>query len=119
LVQRIDIQGIGLGRPQSQKPFEPGEGFKSFLEKASSKLTLSAHAEERIRLRNIPFGPQEMARMEEAVEKAGKKGCRDSLVFLDNSAFVVSVRNKTVVTAMDGMNVKDNVFTNIDSAVVA
>lgn len=118
MVQRIDRLGIQL--PQTQKPVQQtGSGFKSFLEKASSKLSLSAHAGERIRSRSIPFGPTEMARVENAVNRAEAKGARDSLVLLDNSAFVVSIRNKTIVTAMDRMNVKDNVFTNIDSAVIA
>ena len=118
MVQRIVQNGLPLP-PFSAAPQKAGSGFRSVLEKAVSNLSVSAHAQERIRTRNIPFGPQEMARMEAAVAKADAKGCRESLVMMDQSAFVVSIRNKVVVTAMDGMNVKDNVFTNIDSAVIA
>ncbi len=118
MLQRIEHGGLPLsqGYAPAQKA---GSGFKSVLDKAVSNLSVSAHAQDRIRMRNIPFGPQEMARMEAAVAKAEMKGCRESLVMMDQSAFVVSIRNKVVVTAMDGMNVKDNVFTNIDSAVIA
>jgi len=118
LVQRIAQHGLPLTQAPAA-PQKPGSGFRAVLEKAVTGLAVSAHAQERIRSRNIPFGPQEMARMETAVTKAESKGCREALVMLDQSAFVVSVRNKVIVTAMDGMNVKDNVFTNIDSAVIA
>ena len=61
--------------------------------------------------------PGEIAGIKEAVAKAQTKGCRDSLVVLDRVALVVSVENKTVITAVDAGKLKDNVFTNIDSAV--
>ena len=51
------------------------------------------------------------------LEKAENKGSKDSLIMVDNVAYVVSVENKTVITAIDDQNVKENVFTNIDSAV--
>ena len=53
------------------------------------------------------------------MQRAAGKGSRDSLVLLDNAAFVVSVTNKTVITVVDRESLKDNVFTNIDSAVIA
>ena len=41
------------------------------------------------------------------------------MILMNNDlAFVVSVTNRTVITAMDGSSIKDNVFTNIDSAVI-
>jgi len=52
------------------------------------------------------------------VSKAAAKGARESLILLDDKAFVVSVRNRTVITAVDGEHLKENVFTNIDSAVI-
>lgn len=118
MIQRISQNGFSL--PQAQKAAQKSSGnFGTVLEKARAALKISAHAQERIQQRNIPFGEAEMARVQNAVEKASAKGSRESLVFLDNNAFVVSVRNRTIVTAMDGMKVKDNVFTNIDSAVIA
>jgi flagellar operon protein len=60
-----------------------------------------------------------MKRLESAVAKAGDKGAKDSLVMLRDMAFIVSVRNRTVITALNGEQTHNNVFTNIDSAVVA
>ena len=67
--------------------------------------------------RGITLSPQDMAGIREAVQKAQAKGCKESLVVLDRVALVVSVENRTVITAVDARSLKENVFTNIDSAV--
>lgn len=59
-----------------------------------------------------------MAKLHTAIEKASNKGARESLILMDDLALVVSIKNKTVITAIDGANIKENVFTNIDSAVI-
>ena len=59
-----------------------------------------------------------MTKLNAAVEKIAQKGSRESLVYLNDMALVVSIKNKTVITAMDGSSAKDNIFTNIDSAVI-
>lgn len=87
------------------------------LNQKSSALTLSNHADKRLKSRGIELNQELMKRLEGAVEKARLKGSKDTLVILDNLAFVVSVKNRTVITAMDGDSLKENVFTNIDSAV--
>ena len=60
-----------------------------------------------------------LGRLSEGVGRAAGKGSRDSLVLVDGTAFVVSVSNRTVITAVGSEHMKDNVFTNIDSAVIA
>jgi flagellar operon protein len=60
-----------------------------------------------------------MVSLQRAVSRAEEKGAKDSLVLLRDLAFIVSVKNRTVVTAVDGEHIKENVFTNIDSAVIA
>ena len=60
-----------------------------------------------------------VARLEQAVDRAGQKGARDSLVLMDDLALLVNVRNRVVVTAVPQSSAKDNVFTNIDSVVIA
>lgn len=60
-----------------------------------------------------------MSRLEAAVDKAGLKGGKESLILLDDLAFVVSVRNRTVITAVGADRMADNVFTKIDSVVIA
>ena len=81
-------------------------------------LKFSAHAQTRLQSRSIPFGPDEVARLQTAVGKAQAKGARESLVLMDGVALLVSVKNHTVITAVDAASLKDNVFTNIDSAVI-
>ena len=63
--------------------------------------------------------PRTLGRLSEGVGRAASKGSRDSLVLVDGTAFVVSVSNRTVITAVGSEHMKDNVFTNIDSAVIA
>ncbi|MCW2961073.1 MAG: flagellar biosynthesis protein [Thermoleophilia bacterium] len=84
-----------------------------------SSIKWSAHAEARLRQRGIELSPIQHARLETAVDKAAGKGAKDALVMLDDTAMVVSVQNRTVITALGMHQAKDNVFTNIDSAVIA
>ncbi len=85
---------------------------------AEKPLKMSAHAQTRLSSRNITWGANEVARLHAAVARAESKGARESLVLLDGTALVVSVKNRTVITAVDAASLKDNVFTNIDSAVI-
>lgn len=68
--------------------------------------------------RGIRYTPEDMTRLNEAVNKAAAKGSKDSLILMQDSALIVSVKNKTVVTVMDKTALKENVFTNIDSTIV-
>lgn len=81
-------------------------------------VKFSNHAVERMVSRGISFTPQDLQRINEAVDKAAAKGSKDSLLLMDESALIVSVKNKTVVTVMDKATMKENVFTNIDSTIV-
>lgn len=93
--------------------------FSKVLEKELSAVKFSQHALQRLITRNISLSEAEMAKLNGAVEKAAQKGARESLILMNNDlAFIVSVKNKTVITAMDGASIKDNIFTNIDSAVI-
>ena len=73
----------------------------------------------RLRQRGIEFTSEQHLRLETAVDKAVAKGAKDSLVLLDDAALVVSAQNRTVITALGMHQAKENVFTNIDSAVIA
>ena len=101
-------------------PNTPGfeDILKSQLNQASG-VKFSAHAQRRIASREIEFGTEETNKLEEAVEKAANKGSRESLILMDDLALVVSVKNKVVITAVDANSRKDNIFTNIDSVVLA
>lgn len=79
------------------------------------QVQFSKHASGRLSDRNIQLTGGQLARIEEGVTRAQNKGIRDSLVLVDNIALVVNVANKMVVTAL---NQQDQVFTNIDGAVI-
>ena len=71
-----------------------------------------------MRSRGIAFSPDQMNRIENAVGKATAKGAKETLLLTDDSAMIVNIPNRTVVTVMDKNALKENVFTNIDSTVV-
>jgi flagellar operon protein len=96
-----------------------GPDFSSILASKSQELTFSAHAQARLKSRNIDVTPDMMQKLNKAVCGAEKKGAKDSLVLLSDLAFIVNIPNRTVVTAMDGDNIREKLFTNIDSAVIA
>jgi len=109
-------KGITAGEKQSSV------SFKNLLDKeitTQKTVKFSAHAQQRLRTRNIKFDQQQIDRITDAVDRAAEKGSRDSLLLVDNIAAVVSVENRTVITVAQGDSLKDNVFTNIDSAVIA
>lgn len=81
-------------------------------------VRFSAHALERLRQRGIVLSDADRARIEHAVDLAAAKGARESLLLTDRLAFVVSVPNRTVITAAWCREAEDAVFTNIDSVVV-
>lgn len=96
-----------------------GGGFQQLLNQTLSGVKFSQHASQRLQSRNINLDSDQMSQLQNAVDKAAQKGARESLILMNNDlAFVVSVTNRTVITAMDGSSIRDNVFTNIDSAVI-
>lgn len=93
-------------------------GPKPDLSQVRQPLKISAHAAERLQSRKINFDPQTMAKINDAVQKAEAKGLEDTLILTQDAALIVSVKNRTVVTAMDRHSLNGNVFTNIDGAVI-
>lgn len=94
-------------------------GNKSFQDILQDKLIrFSNHAEVRLQQRGIRLNTDQLTQLESAVSKAEAKGAKESLILFKDVALIVNVKNRTVVTAMDGNQMKDNVFTQIDSAVI-
>lgn len=83
------------------------------------ELKFSKHALNRLNDRNIQLNTEQLDRLSDGTKKAGEKGIRDSLVIVDQLAFIVNVPNRTVVTAMDSTATDENIFTNINGAVIA
>ena len=96
-----------------------GKSFEQILNErtsAGSELKFSKHASMRMQSRQIDLTANQWERLEGGIEKAGEKGIRESLVMVDNLAFIVNVSNNTVITAVgEG---EDKIFTNIDGAII-
>ncbi len=97
----------------------PSTPFQSVFQEELEKVKFSNHALKRLENRNINLSDVDLEKIQNAVEKAELKGARDSLVMMKDTAFIVNIPNKTVVTAMPLNNSEENIFTNIDSVVFA
>lgn len=103
-----------------RKQYDPvSSSFDSIFKEELEKVKFSNHAIKRLESRNIQLSDSDLEKIQSAVEKAEMKGAKDSLVMMENTAFIVNIPNKTVVTAMEVSGSNENVFTNIDSVVFA
>jgi flagellar operon protein len=118
------LQHIRTDRTQPAKAGNTGQvKGPSFASVLDTRLPIqgvkfSQHAQDRLRARNINFSANDLANLEGAVNNVAQKGGKESLVMMGDAALVVSIKNRTVVTAMDRSQMQGNVFTNIDSAVI-
>lgn len=120
-IQAPRIVGPNQPRP-AEKPAEGGS-FGQILsetlrQNGAAEVKFSAHALERLREREIHLTPADHERIREAVDRAAAKGSRESLLLSADLALVVNVPNRTVITAVPGNRMKEQIFTNIDSAVL-
>lgn len=98
-----------------------GNSFSKILESKQAlnntvELKFSKHANERLASRNIDLTDEQLERLESGARKAGEKGISESLIMVDDLAFIVNVGNNTVITAVN--NGEEKVFTNIDGAII-
>lgn len=115
---------VGSGVPAPSGTGSPKPGGPSFGDVLAGRIDatpirFSGHALQRIERRGISVDAGVMARLGDGVARAAAKGSRDSVVLVDQTAFVVSVPNRTVITAVDREHMREHVFTNIDSAVIS
>lgn len=130
----MDIQHLQKVREAQrlQRPSQPAKtgersgpttgGFRDILEveqqRVAGNLKLSAHAQARMAQRDILMTPQDLEQLGQAVSKAESKGARESLVLMQNKGFIVSVPNRTVITALDQRQLQESIVTNIDSTII-
>lgn len=118
------VQPVKTDRTQQPKNSSAGKvsgpSFATVLDGKlpSQEVKFSQHAQDRLRARNITFSANDLVDLAGAVNSVAQKGGKESLVMMGDAALVVSVKNRTVVTAMDRSQMKGNVFTNIDSAII-
>ena len=103
----VNSEGLSFEEIWKQKTAETGK-----------ELRFSKHAVNRLADRSITLSDNQLNRLTEGAKKAGEKGIRESLVMVDQLAFIVNVPNNTVITAMDQNQASENIFTNIDGAVI-
>lgn len=117
--QITDVRSLKLQRGIVQE--KQGVSFQKILEKESGKeqrVQFSKHASQRVQERGIVVNNNMLDSLNTAVEKARQKGAKDVVVIGEKGAFIVNVPNNIVVTTMTENEMKENIFTNIDSAVL-
>lgn len=103
------------------KKISSGESFESILNKVQTnggKIKFSKHAQDRIESRNINFSDQDVKNIENAVDRARDKGVQTALILMDKVALITNIKNNLVITTVSKEQLKENVFTNIDGAVI-
>ncbi len=105
----------------SQRPeASGGKQFSDLLNRAIENqrpVKFSAHAQSRLSGRGIEFTEADRSRLEEGAERAGAKGSRDALLVMDGKGFILNVKSRTVLTALDVSEMNNRIVTNIDSTV--
>lgn len=92
--------------------------FQNLLNEAQQKLKISKHASQRITQRNINISDVEWNKIEEKMQVAKSKGLNESLFLTQNAALIINVKNAIVVTALNRTEASNQIFTNIDSAIL-
>ncbi len=120
-IEQLQDQYLNGVKGNAQVKNPAGKSFQEVLkstQSSSQELKFSRHAVQRLSSRNIELTQEQKERLQEGTAKASQKGIRESLVLVDQLAFIVNIPNNTVVTAMQQNETDENVFTNIDGAVI-
>jgi len=103
----------------TQAKYNGQTSFRQMLEKMSGEeISFSKHAAGRIAQREIDLSADGLERLSEGMQIARGKGIQDALILMDGSAFIVSAKNSTVITALNSSELKNKVITNIDGTVI-
>lgn len=117
---RIERSQIAVGKNQPNKSnIKIDNSFKSILEesiKGKKDIKISAHAQQRLEERDIDLEEKDINRINEAMNNLEKKGARESLMLYKDIAFIASINNRTIITALEAEDI--DIVTNIDSAVI-
>lgn len=123
-IEQLQDQYLNRSHNTVQTQTADGLTFQDILSQKTEKISdseelkFSKHAMNRLTDRNITLSKEQLDRLNDGTRKAQEKGIKESLVLMDQLAFIVNVNNNTVITAMDQTETKENIFTNIDGAVI-
>lgn len=112
---------VSAPKPAANEGIKKDKSFEAVLKNellSQSEVRFSKHATERLQERNIKLTRDDLSKINEAVNKAAEKGVKETLIIMGKSAFIANVKNKMIITAAAEDNLKNNVFTNIDGAVI-
>lgn len=124
-IEQLQDQYLKQQKVNSGNKAPQGMSFEEILQKqqapklqTTENVRFSKHAANRLNDRNIELTDEQLERLNDGTKKAGQKGIRDSLVLVDQLAFIVNTKSNTVITAMDQTEADENIYTNIDGAVI-
>lgn len=125
-IEQVTGQFLNQRANQTVSENKAGMSFEEILDRTRniseasqtpSRLKFSKHADQRLADRNISLSEKQIKRLEDGTEAAGAKGIKESLMLMDDLAFIVNIKNATVVTAMSKHDENEKIFTNIDGAI--
>ena len=124
-IEQLQDQYLKQQKASASQKLPQGMSFEEILQKQQVQSTqttepvkFSKHAANRLSDRKIELTEEQLERLNDGTKKAGQKGIRDSLVLVDQLAFIVNTKSNTVITAMDQTEADENIYTNIDGAVI-
>ncbi len=120
-IKRLENQIINSSQKNAKNKNISNKNFEEVLQQIKNKdeeIKFSKHALDRMDNREISLSYDEMDRLKYGFDKAKEKGVKDALILMGDKAFIASIKNKTVITTVNKEQLKDNVFTNIDGAVI-
>ncbi|MBC2396679.1 TIGR02530 family flagellar biosynthesis protein [Clostridium tetanomorphum] len=95
--------------------------FSNILKKEINKnesFVISNHALERLKERNITFDEIDMKKINTAINRAEEKGCKEGVILYKDIALITSMKNRTIITALNKNDSEGNIITNIDGLVI-
>ena len=120
-IKQLETRLINTSLQKPNIKVNQSKNFEDVLKKIQSnndEIKFSKHAIDRMNERDVKLDGDEVVKLEEAFKKAEEKGINEALILIGDKGFIASVRNKTVITTISNDKLKENVFTNIDGAVI-
>jgi len=128
VMNKIDMQNVScrilqnnyLKKDSHVRQLDIKQSFENILQKEVIKqnIKFSKHAVERMQIRDISLSNLEISKIEDAITKASAKGVKEALILMDDKAFIANIKNKTIITTVGKEQLKNNIFTNIDGAII-
>lgn len=120
-IEQIAGKYLQSGRKEQAAVNKQENTFQQLLTRKveqAEQLKFSKHASERLNRRDITISEEQLQRLENGAKRANEKGIKESLVLVDSLAFIVNTKQNTVITAMNQAETNENIYTNIDGAVI-